>query len=234
VQTRQALAVTNPQWIKNATINKAVATRMGKDQVAICLDPARIEIDGKRRELEDGRSLSLADGARVSREGNVYVIASPSGDSVSATLNNDNINTWINISVGLSRAPGTNARGLLGSRSDALIERNGTVLSNVSFEELYHPYAESWRVPERETLLCSEPKAINGIPEKSFYASDLDREAFQRARAICTAAGIRNETLLDDCTLDAAVLGGGETPAKVYVHARPPAHVIKPVSEVRR
>jgi von Willebrand factor type D domain len=234
VQTRQALAVTNPAWIKNATINKAVATRMGKTQVAICLDPARIEIDGKRQELEDGRSLSLADGARVSREGNVYLIASSSGDSVSATLNNDNLNAWIDISVGFSRAPGTNAHGLLGSRSDALIERNGTILRNVSFEELYHPYADSWRVPERETLLCSEPKVVSGIPEKSFYASDLDREAFQRARAICTAAGIRNETLLDDCTLDAAVLGGGETATKVFVRARPPLHVIKPVSEVRR
>jgi hypothetical protein len=234
VQTRQALAVTNPGWIKNATINKAVAARMGETRVAICLDPMRIEIDGKRRHLDDGKSLSLPDGAQVSRAGDVYVIISPTGDSVNATLNNNNINTWIDVSVGLSHGPGTEARGLLGSRSDALIERNGTVLMNVSFSELYHPYTESWRVPEQETLLCSEPKAVSGIPEKSLYASDLDPEAFERARAICAGAGIRNETLLGDCILDAAVLGGGETVAKVFVHARPPVHVIAPVSEGRK
>jgi hypothetical protein len=150
---------------------------------------------------------------------------------VSATLNNDNINTWINVAVGLSRGSGTNARGLLGSRSDALIERNGTILRNVSFEELYHPYADSWRVLEKETLLCSEPKAVNGIPEKSFYASDLDQDAFQRAHAICAAAGIGNHMLIDDCTLDAAVLGAGELAAKPFIHARPPVHVIDPVSK---
>ena len=116
VQTRQALAVTNPAWIKNATINKAVGARMGETRVAVCLDPARLEIDGESRELADGKSLLLRDGARVSRMGDVYLIVSPSGDSVSATLNNDNINTWINVSVGLSRGQGTNARGLLGSR----------------------------------------------------------------------------------------------------------------------
>ncbi len=64
VQTRQALAVTNPGWIKNATINKAVAARMGKTRVAICLDPERLEIDGERRELRDGKSISLPGGAR--------------------------------------------------------------------------------------------------------------------------------------------------------------------------
>ena len=79
------------------------------------------------------------------------------------------------------------------AESDALIERNGTILRNVSFAELYHRYADSWRVAEKETLLCSEPKAVNGIPERSFYASDLDRDAFQRAEAICAAAGIRKQ-----------------------------------------
>jgi hypothetical protein len=231
VQTRQALAVTNPGWIKNATINKAVAARMGKTRVAICLDPERLEIDGERRELRDGESISLPGGARVWRTGNLYGIASPTGDSVSATLNNNNINTWIDVSVGLSQ---TNARGLLGSRSDALIERNGTILRNVSFQELYHPYAESWRAREDETLLCREPKAVYGIPERSLYAGDLDQDAFQRAREICAAAGVRNEALLNDCTLDAAVLGGGDATAAVFVHARPPVHVIQPVSDGRK
>jgi hypothetical protein len=71
VQTRQALAVTNPSWIKNATINKAVGARVGSTRIAICLDPARLEIDGKPHELADGKSLALPDGAAVSRNGDV-------------------------------------------------------------------------------------------------------------------------------------------------------------------
>ena len=207
---------------------------MGETRVAICLDPTRLEIDGKPDDLADGKSLSLPDGVRVSRAGDIYVITSPRGESVSATLHNNNINTWIDVSIGLPHGPATGASGLLGSRNAALIERNGTALRDLSFSELYHRYTDSWRVPPEETLLCSEPEAVSGIPEKSFYAGDLDPEAYQRARTICMGAGIRNEMLLDDCTLDTAVLGGGETPAKVYVDARPPVHVIKPVSEVRR
>jgi von Willebrand factor type D domain len=237
VQTRQALAVTNPNWINNATINKAIATQMGQTRIAIRLDPTRLEIEGRAENLADGKSLSLPGNVRVSLRGNVYAITGPSGDSVRATLNNNNINTWIDVSVGLG-ASAAQVSGLLGNSSGgaALIAtRDGTVLRDVSFSDFYHQYADSWRVQTNETLLCTDPNVVRGIPEKSFYASDLDPAAFQRARATCTAAGITNEALLDDCTLDTAVLGGEtETAARVFVRARPPLHVIKPVSVLKK
>ncbi len=56
VHTRQATAVADPRWIKNATIKKAVATQMGDTRVAICLNPARLLINGK---LNDSMASSM-------------------------------------------------------------------------------------------------------------------------------------------------------------------------------
>ncbi len=77
-------------------------------------------------------------------------------------------------------------------------------------------------------MLCADQKIEPGIPEKLFYAKDLDPATFKRAQATCTAAGLKEETALEDCTLDTAVLGD-EIAAKVFVHARAPIHVIRPI-----
>ncbi len=156
VQTRQALTVTNPRWIKNATINKAVATQMGPTRVAVCLEPTRLIVNGKRNDLADGNTLPLASGVSVSRSGNVYVITRQGGETVRATLNNNNINSWIDVAVDLGHPPVAEVHGLLGNANgntseDGIATRNGTVLTEpVSFTDLYHSYADSWRVAAAE------------------------------------------------------------------------------------
>jgi hypothetical protein len=72
----------------NASVNKAVATRMGRTRVAVCLAPTRLEINGNPDQLYDGESLSLPGGVSVSRSGNVYVIRRHCGDIVRAEVNN--------------------------------------------------------------------------------------------------------------------------------------------------
>ncbi len=95
-----------------------------------------------------------------------------------------------------------------------------------AFADLYHGYADSWRVPEKESLLsvCGDREVETGIPQKPFYAKDLDPQIYKRTRAVCTAAGVRVKSLLDACTLDVAVIGK-ETAAKVFVGLRAPAAV---------
>lgn len=95
----------------------------------------------------------------------------------------------------------------------------------VLFQDLYRTYAESWRVPPRESLFTGETRF--GIPAKPFYSSDLTREQAAHARAACEAAGIKNRTLLDSCILDTTVLHD-DTAVKVFVTLEPPRHVIKP------
>lgn len=60
-----------------------------------------------------------------------------------------------------------------------------------------------------------------GIPTQRFYAQDLNPRDYERARGVCTEAGVRDETLLDACTLDVAVIGTREA-ARVFARMRPP------------
>lgn len=231
VQARQALANTDPGWIKNATINKAVATQMGKTRVAVYVDPPRLVIDGQATHLANGKTLSLPTDVQVSLHGNLYVIIGPNGERVSASLNNNNINTWLDVTVGLGHTPSPDARGLLGNpggNGHELKTASGTVLNApVAFTDLYQSYADSWRVQPNQALLEPDPTIKPGIPDKPFYAADLDAAQSAQARATCTAAGVTQPALLEACMLDTAVLGDA-TPAKVFVAARIPVHLIKP------
>jgi hypothetical protein len=94
------------------------------------------------------------------------------------------------------------------------------------FEDLYHRYADSWRIPPDRAPLCKERKIETGIPGKPFYASDLNREQYEQARAICTMAGIKEPSALDDCTLDVTVLGNAAA-SNVFVRAPVPVAVMQ-------
>lgn len=223
VQTRQKSGA--PTW-PNASVNKAVAMQIGKTQLGLCLEPTRFIVDGKPTDLGNRQSLSLPD-VDVVRNGNTYVFTRIDGANVRAELNNG----WINVSVGLGRrTPVARVRGLLGNvngntGADDLAARGGAVLSRpISFTDLYQRYGESWRVPDGESLLtkvCGDKPPESGVPDKPFYAQDLDPKVYKRARAICTKAGVKEPKFLDACTLDTAVLGDPSA-AKVFVRANPP------------
>jgi hypothetical protein len=235
VQARQASGA--PQW-PNASVNKAVAARIGKNQVAVCLSlpPAPdtkvsgpLFVDGKPTALDDGGSLAIGESGGVLRQGNAYFITDANGNSVRAEVNS----TWINVSVGLGHST-ANVHGLLANADgdvNKIATRDGTVLTNpFSFEELYHPYADSWRVASNESLLsvCGDRNVERGIPRRPFYANDLDSRVYERTRAVCTAAGVKAGPLLDACTLDVAVIGDDKA-AQVFVNAPEPVAVGKPV-----
>jgi hypothetical protein len=226
VQTRQVSGA--PTW-PNASINKAVATQMGKSRVALFIEPTRLVIDGAATDLADGKDLLLPTGVQVSRRGNLYAITSEDGNSVRAVDNG----AWMDVHVGLGHSP-QQPRGLLGGARNgrALMTSTGTILKQpVSFDNLYHSYAESWRVPREQSLFTEETTIKFGIPTKPFYASDLNRKEAAHALAACKAAGVKNLALLDACTVDTTVLNNG-TAVQVFVHLSPPLHVIKP--RVRR
>jgi hypothetical protein len=233
VQTRQASGA--PQW-PNAAVNKAVAARIGNTQVAVCLAPpandqalgaaqqARLVVDGKDTPLDDGKSLSLT-GADVLRQGNVYFITSDEGDSVRAEVNP----TWINVNVGLGHWPAA-VHGLIANANgnvNQIETRDHFVLNNpFQYEELYHRYADSWRVPAEASMLsvCGGREIERGIPTGPFYAGDLEPGLRTRARGVCNTADVKPGPLLEACTLDVAVIGD-DGAAKVFVNANPPVAV---------
>ena len=228
VQTRQVSGA--PTW-PNATVNKAVAMKMGDTRVAVCLAPDRLIVDGKPADLPDGKTLALP-GAGVTRSGNVYLFTRPNGESVRAELDG----AYINVSVNLGHVPVAKVRGLLGNANgntgaDDLAARNGTVLHQpVAFSDLYGTYGDSWRMPAAESLpsqLCGDRNVERGNPQTRFYANNLKPRDAERARAVCVAAGVRNDALLEACTLDVAVLAD-KAAARVYVRAAPPRAVLRP------
>jgi len=173
--------VTNPNWIKNATINKAVAVEMGKTRVALYIWPVRLVVDGKATDLAEGKTVALPSGVNVALRSGVYVIAGPTGNTVRVTANNNNINTWLDVTVGLGHTPAPEARGLLGNpggNAHDLKTADGTVLAAVSFADLYQRYAESWRLAPNQSML-EDPTVTAG--DKPFFASDLDAQSAERA-----------------------------------------------------
>ena len=213
-----------PTW-PNATVNKAVATRMGKTRVAVCLKDTPVVIDGRPRALTDGKVVGLPSGVHLSREGNVYSIWDRSGNSIRAELNG----FYMNVTVGLA-SPSQQAHGILLNPNDNINEiaaRDGVVLNApFPFADLYHHYADSWSVPQKQSLLdvCGPRKIEKGVPRKPFFAKDLPPEDYQNARRVCEQAGVEVKQLLDACTLDVAVLGTRDA-AKVYVGTPGPAAV---------
>jgi hypothetical protein len=195
---------------------------MGKTTIAICLAPTRLLIDGAPRALANHQSVSLPDNVTLSRADDQYFIERK-GDIVHARLNHG-ATDWIDVSVYLGdRSQIPRVRGLLGNPDG---DRNligladGTVLKEpVSFEDLYHRYGQSWRVPRRESLLCNDRKIETSDPSRPFYASDLTEAQQARARAICAKAGVKQPAALADCTLDVTVLGA---PAAALGLARAP------------
>jgi len=224
VQTRQVSGA--PTW-PDASVNSAVATRMGKTKVAICVASPQIFIDDNPAELGDGQSLSTPDAVDISRRGNIYFITSPSGNSVRATVNA----TWIDVLVGVGNCCATTPKGLLANNNgnvNQLAARDGTVLTNpFNFDELYHHYADSWRVSTNESLLsiCGQ-NFTNGIPQKPFFARDLDPKTYRRALAVAKEAGVKKGPLLDAATLDVAVIGTN-TAARAFVGVHAPIAVGK-------
>ncbi len=230
VQTRQESGA--PIW-PNASVNKAVAMTLAttRDQTtftthaAVCLNPVRLIVDGTQRDLADGQSITLTGGVHIARGGNTYLFTRPDGNSVTADVNS----SWINVSVALGHVVQAKVLGLLGNVNgnmgpDDLATRQGIVLNQpLNFDQFYHLYANSWRLTPRESLvsqMCGGRDVMDGFPRAPFYAENLNPEDYRRGRTICTEAGVRDATLLDACTLDAAVLG--ERAGRAYVGAQPP------------
>ena len=233
VQARQVSGA--PTW-PNAAVNEAVATHIGKNNVAVCpgrsavgAPPSgRLVVNKKTVKLLSGQMLSLHGGGTVSLDGNVYLIRGVNGDSVQAVINSGHPN-WINVSVGVGRWPET-VRGLLANAHNnptAVESRGGVVLTApFHFSRFYHVYGDSWRVPARQSLLtvCGG-KVASGDPRNLMYSSNLNPKLAAAARRICLQLGVSDKSPaeLDACTVDVAVLGTKQA-ALAYVGV--PAKVI--------
>ena len=188
VQTRQKSGA--PRW-PNASVNTAVAIKVGDTRAALCLDPNRLVVNGTHYRLSTGGSLSLSD-VTITRKDNVYLFKRPDGASLTATLRNG----WINASIRLgSRATSAKVRGLLGNANGNtgevdLATRNGRVLPHpISFQDLYQVYGDSWRF-----------RPVNRCRPSSAGVLKLNG-AFLKSRFTRTTLGPENTTVRERVAL---------------------------------
>jgi hypothetical protein len=230
VEARQVSAA--PTW-PNAALNHDIAAQMGRDTVAVCgpsqYGGSELFVNGRFIELGDGHVYSTPNGVDIWRFGNTYNATDESGNSVNAVVNTNSSNSWINLTIGLGRWP-ANLTGLVANANqdvEQIASSGGDVLTApFAFGEFYHLYGQSWRVGfEGEDLLsvCGGQTEI-GNPRIPFYASQLPPQLYEQSRAVCTAAGVIGDALLDACTLDVGVFGN-DAAAQVYVNARQPVAV---------
>jgi hypothetical protein len=225
VQARQASGA--PQW-PNAAVNKAVALRMGKTRIAFYVEPARVEVNGATRAVENGQTLMLDDGVQLRRQGNVYTASDKHGNRVRATLNNN----WLDAAVLVGHAP-SQVRGLLGNPAgdgkSLATSAGARVPVTVTFNDFYGVFGSSWRVPPEQSLFGREGRINFSIPARPFYAQDLPQEAAARARAMCEREGVKDKELFEDCVLDTVVLND-KAAARAFVFRPTRLHtVFKPV-----
>jgi hypothetical protein len=230
VEARQVSGA--PNW-PNAALNHDIAAQMGRDTVAVCgptqFGGSQLFVDGQPIDLEDGHVYSTPNGVDIWRFGDRYNATDQSGNSVNAVVNTYSPNSWINLTIGLGNWP-ANLTGLVANANQDVyqIASSGrdVLTAPFAFGEFYHLYGDSWRVGfEGEDLLsvCGEQTEI-GDPRIPFYASQLPPQLYEQSRAVCTAAGVIGDALLDACTLDVGVIGN-EAAAQVYVNARQPVAV---------
>lgn len=221
VQTRQ---VSDGPAFPNAAVNEAIATQVGKSDVAVCLERStsgtstRLVINKKVVKLASGGHRFLAGGGVVSLNGSTYLISDAIGDSVQARVNTGKP-SWINASVGLARWPEM-VHGLLanhGTNPKTIQSKGGTVLTApFPFKKFYNTYGNSWRVSSKQSLLTVCGKVTSGTPRNLMYAANLKAKVASAAKAACLKAGVKAQPLLDPCTVDVAVLGNKKA-ARVYL-----------------
>ena len=225
VQTRQAQGL--PNW-PNAATNHAVAMLIGGHRVAFFLPQTRLLVDGAPAQVADGQSLTLSNDVSIHRKGNVYLVARTAGESVQVDVES----SWMNVNVGLGASHGTQVRGLLGnangSADDDLVLDGKALALPVPFEQLYGAYADSLRVTPRDSLFGDEAAPAPGVPNRPFYAGDLNPDQAGAARRVCTGAGVPAGALLEACTLDVVVIGSPAA-ATAFAAEAPPATVMTAV-----
>ncbi|MFG3552845.1 VWD domain-containing protein [Micromonospora sp. NPDC047557] len=209
---------------RSASVNSAVAFRVGAHRVALTLTDGttRVHVDGTPVAAPPQRS-DLAGGSLSRRpsdtgETDGYDVTWPDG-SVAAV---DQIGRYgYRVLVRLADGRAGKVRGLLGDfdgdPADDIAPAGGPALAQpVPFATLYPAYADSWRItPDRSLFSYGDGEDTTTftdrtLPEREVTVADLDPARRAAAERICRWAGVTAAGPLADCVFDVAVSGRGE------------------------
>ena len=158
----------------------------------------------------------LPHGGALERHGGMATVTWPDGSVLNATLNA----RTLDLAFAPSAAVAPSVHGLLGDGdgkpADDLTGRDGTVLdrSDPDFgTKLYSQFGNSWRISQAQSLFDYQPGESTAtftdlsIPSAPVTVDSIPAAARANAEAVCQAAGVRSEPLLDDCLIDVGMTG---------------------------
>jgi hypothetical protein len=205
------------------SVNTADAMKVGTDRVGFYLTQGEIEvhINGKVVSLPRGNTKLPGGGTLTRRDSGMafgsdgYTVVGPDGSAVAI----DSMSLWgLAIEVSPADADRGKLTGLLGNfdgnDTNDLVTRDGKPIpAQPDYNQLYHTFGDSWRISQAESLFDYTPGQTTATftdrtyPARPLTVNDLSADERTQATAMCKAAGVTDQTLLNDCILDVARTG---------------------------
>ncbi|GAB3073020.1 hypothetical protein GCM10027186_30210 [Micromonospora schwarzwaldensis] len=210
---------------RTASVNSAVAFRVGGHRVALTLTDGvtRVDVDGRplaappeRTDLAGGGNLTRRPSDTGGTDG--YDVTWPDGSAAAV----DQIGRYgYRVLVRLADGRAGKVRGLLGDfdgdPADDIAPASGAALAQPApFAALYPAYADSWRITADRSLFRYADGEDTGtftdrsFPEREVTAGDLDPARRAAAEQVCRWAGVTAPGPLAECVFDVAVSGRPE------------------------
>lgn len=218
IQSRQEALDIRP----GVSVNTATVMNVAGDSLEFYLNPQpTLLVNGIDTPLPDG-GLDLPQGGVVSgsitqstigpeeTEPNDFEIDWPDGNTAARVL----FKRDSHLDIGVVRLAGDlTFEGVLGNLDgdpdNDMTLRDGTVIEQPANENKVRRFADSWRVPEPESLVSvgEAPVPAPGATEDLVTPEDLDPAAVEEATQACEDAGVDDPLAVETCVYDVAATG---------------------------
>lgn len=218
IQSRQEALDIRP----GVSVNTATVMNVAGDSLEFYLNPQpTLLVNGIDTPLPDG-GLDLPQGGVVSgsitqstigpeeTEPNDFEIDWPDGNTAARVL----FKRDSHLDLGVVRLAGDlTFEGVLGNLDgdpdNDMTLRDGTVIEQPANENKVRRFADSWRVPEPESLVSvgEAPVPAPGAAEDLVTPEDLDPAAVEEATQACEDAGVDDPLAVETCVYDVAATG---------------------------
>lgn len=218
IQSRQEALDIRP----GVSVNTATVMNVAGDSLEFYLNPQpTLLVNGIDTPLPDG-GLDLPQGGVVSgsitqstigpeeTEPNDFEIDWPDGNTAARVL----FKRDSHLDIGVVRLAGDlTFEGVLGNLDgdpdNDMTLRDGTVIEQPANENKVRRFADSWRVPEPESLVSvgEAPVPAPGAAEDLVTPEDLDPAAVEEATQACEDAGVDDPLAVETCVYDVAATG---------------------------
>jgi hypothetical protein len=195
---------------ENVSNYTAVAVEVGDDTVAVYND-GTVLVNEEDATFDDAGVAQDAGALTVVQLGDGFFAVGFGNEQVVVQVFEGGDNPRVEPQISLSNTRDGNLTGVLGNkdgdRANDFVLDDGTQLDNPSFEEINTTFAESWRVPEGESLLLRDDETFDSVNDLDFSPLELTATTLDDTLTNLTDAGFDVEGVVDE--VEAAEINSG-------------------------